>query len=360
MAWQFSARDFVLGIVVGGVVTIVILSVGLIMFIRSSNIYGLGHWKLNVRTPLPSMWMNLGFWKSDDGKPIINFSEATRALLEKMVDTAGLLVKDDATSDTRDAIAVLDLGFGCGDQTIALADMIQAQKRPRFRYVGLTLNASQVQTAQRTLHRSVKLENDAVADGLTRDSFKLYRANAAKPETWSRAVRTSVDTLADESFSERWLLALDCLYHFSPSRKPIFKFAAQTLDAHAMVFDLVLNEKASKLNTLLIRVVGYILSCPFYTFLTKEQYRDQLIECGYDRAHIEIIEISDHVFAGLSAFLRRQDTALSQYGIGIGGFKLVGRIYEWLDRTRVVNAVIVVARTKGKVAKGTISAAPGT
>lgn len=350
MAWEFSARDFVLGIVTGGVTTVALLFIGAFIFLRSYNIYSVGHWKLNIKTPFPSMWMNLGFWKTNDGKPIIHFSEAARALLERIVDAAGLLARDQdlKTDPPRESVAVLDLGFGCGDQTIALAEMIQAQTRPQFKYVGLSLDSSQVQTAQRTLDRALKFSGASASGGLPQDSFNLYCANAAKPDTWSRAIRTSVDALADGAFSQRWMLALDCLYHFSPSRKPAFKLAAETLNANVMAFDLVLDENASRWNKFLVRIVGLVMNCPLYTFLPEEQYREQLVECGYDGARIEIEEISDHVFGGVSGFLRTQEAALSQYGIGIGGFKLAGRLFEWFDRTRVVRAVIVVARRKSE------------
>ncbi|OAA51819.1 hypothetical protein NOR_00412 [Metarhizium rileyi] len=343
----FSPRDFVLGIVAGSLIAVALISVGTFMFLRTSGVYSLGHWKLNLRTPFQSMWMNLGFWKTDEGKPIEHFDEATRALLEQILTAAGLRAPD-GSSQRMDSVALLDLGFGCGDQTIALAELIHAEKRAGFRYVGLTLDDAQLRTAQRRVDRTLASENGRGATGFSRDSFTLFRANAAKPETWSRVIRSSVNSLADEVFTERWLMALDCLYHFSPSRRPIFKLAAKALDAQVMAFDLILDEKASRWKTLLVRLVGLVMGCPLYTFLTEAQYRDQLVECGYDAERIEIRDISDHVFAGVSGYLKRQEAALSQYGISLGGFKLAGRLFEWFDETRVVKAAIVVGRTRRK------------
>lgn len=59
---SFSPRDFILGIVVGFLIAVALISIGTFAFLRTSDIYSLGHWKLNLRTPLRSMWMNLGFW----------------------------------------------------------------------------------------------------------------------------------------------------------------------------------------------------------------------------------------------------------------------------------------------------------
>lgn len=115
-----------------------------------------------------------------------------------------------------------------------------------------------------------------------------------------------------------------------------------------MAFDLILNDDASLLQTAAVRLLGFALSCPLRTFLTGAQYRAQMVECGYDEEQIEIRDISDCVFAGLAGFLKKQDAALSPYGIYMGGYKLVGRVYEWFDRTRVVKAAIVVGRTKNR------------
>lgn len=270
-------------------------------------------------------------------KPVYRFDEACLGLLREVLVTARLLERvrsGDTRPQTRGAVAVLDLGFGCGDQTLALARLLEHP--PGFRYVGLTLDDAQRQTASRALHR--ELASSAA-------SFTLFCANAAKPGTWTPAVGAAVHELAKDGFEERWLLALDCLYHFSPSRRPIFSLAAQELGANAMAFDLMLNPKASRRDRMLVRLVGLMMNCPLRTFLTEEQYRAQLVQCGYDADQTVVRDISDDVFAGVTAYLGRQEQALSRYAISMGGFKLAGRLFGWFDRTRVVRAVIVVART---------------
>ncbi|KAL7924597.1 hypothetical protein ACQKWADRAFT_271342 [Trichoderma austrokoningii] len=328
------AGDFVLGFLAGCAAIIVVLTLVACSLLTSGDIYGLGHWKLNARAPFPSMWMNLGYWTNDDGTPIQHLDEAARNMLLHILRAAGLV-----SNDVTRSLAVLDVGFGCGDQTVALAELIQAASRPQFRYVGLTLNETQRQAAQQRLDASLLAENM---------SIRLFQADAAKPESWNKAIGTAVDNLSDKAFSECWLLGLDCLYHFSPSRKPIFKHAAQKMEANVMAFDLILGDGVSLWQTLAVRLLGFILLCPWQTFLTEEQYRDQLVECGYDRGDIEVRDVSDHVFAGLAGFLQRQDAALRPYGISLTGYSVVGRVYGWLDRTRVLKAAIVVGRKKSK------------
>jgi hypothetical protein len=286
--------------------------------------------------------------KTPQGAPIEKFPEACSALLDQIVRAAGLLDDDDpgAISGSRGSLAILDLGFGCGDQTWQLAKLAQVQGWRGFRYVGLTLNDAQVQTSRRRIYREIAMAGNGIDTDV--DSFSLFCANAAKPETWNPQVAEAVRSLADEKYTERWLLALDCLYHFSPSRKPVLKHAAKELDANFMAFDLLLNEKASTSDVWKARLIGKMMGCPLKTFLSEAEYRDQLVECGYDRNEITIKEITDDVFSGLVKFLDRQDQLLTEYGVSMAGFKLAGRLFNWFDKTRVVRAVVVVARTKSK------------
>ncbi|PHH82719.1 hypothetical protein CDD82_5074 [Ophiocordyceps australis] len=352
MPWHLSDRSFGLGVVVGFLGSLALAVSLATIVLRTRHVYSLGHWKLNMRTPLRSMWMNLGYWKTPDGKPVEYFDEACQGLLRAILEAAGLLtvprVTDGDTDATPKGTAVLDLGFGCGDQTLALARLVPLETRRKFGYVGLTLNETQVRTATGMLDRELVSCAGAITQLPHRACFTLYCADAARPDTWSPAIRQSVQQLADQSFTQRWLLALDCLYHFSPSRRPILQFAARKLDAGVMAFDLILNEQASTTQRLLVRAVGIMMNCPWHTFLTEDEYRAQLVECGYDTNTITIQDISDNVFAGVSGYILRQEAALGRYGISIGGFKLAARLFAWFDRTRVVKAVIVVGRSKGK------------
>ncbi|KAF4448769.1 hypothetical protein F53441_7876 [Fusarium austroafricanum] len=343
----FDQDSFGLGFACGLVAALGTAGIIAFVVMRMSDIYGLGHWKLNITARPPSMWMNVGYWKTQSGEPIDKFPDACAALLEQVVRTAGL--SDDGPSRTapRGSLAVLDLGFGCGDQTWQLAKLAESQGWRDFRYVGLTLNDAQVQTSRRRIYRELS-ETGANFSGIDAESFSLFRADAAKPQTWSPEVAKAVYSVADEKYTERWLLALDCIYHFSPSRKPVLQHAAKELDAQYMAFDLLLNEKASTANIWKARLIGKMMGCPLRTFLSETEYRDQLVECGYDRNEIIIKEITDDVFSGLVKFLDRQDQLLAEYGVSMGGFKLAGRLFNWFDRTRVVRAVVVVARTKSK------------
>ncbi|PFH61595.1 hypothetical protein XA68_16945 [Ophiocordyceps unilateralis] len=327
MVWVLAAPDFVLGIVVGIVASVLLAAAIAATALRASAAYSLGHWKLNLKTPSVSLWMNLGYWRDEGGKPVGRFDEACLGLLVEMLKTAKLVGRGSEAG----TVAVLDLGFGCGDQTLALARLLRPKSNHHFRYVGLTLDRSQLRAAERRLQRELASPEDASLV-LSRECFQLFCADAAKPASWTPAIRDAVLGVGDADFADRWLLALDCLYHFSPSRRPVFGFAAQTLDANVVAFDLILNEKASRRDTLLVCMVGLLMSCPLRTFLTEDRYKADMVECGYDPESIVIRDISDDVFAGVADYLGRQEDALSRYGISIGGFKLAGRLFGWRNR----------------------------
>ncbi|KAH6683743.1 hypothetical protein F5X68DRAFT_137138 [Plectosphaerella plurivora] len=332
----------------GGLLTAaVLIMLATFAFMRTSDVYGLGHWKLNVKMPLATI---CAIFDPDvprttpDGKPVQVFEEACASLLRELLITAGLLGDQSRGRDNaRQAFGVLDLGFGCGEQTWELTRLLDLGSWADFRYVGLSLNQAQVQAASRKIYQEVSR-----TDQLKAESFSLFCANAATPGSWNPQTEAAVGCLADEKFTERWLLALDCLYHFKPSRKPVLEHAARKLDANFMAFDLILNEKASFWDTWKLRAIGIMMGCPTYTFLTEDQYREQLVECGYDRRCTEVRDISAHVFPGVVAFINDQERALGQYGISMGGYKLAGRLFEWFGKSKAVKASLIVARTKGK------------
>ncbi|KAK0638507.1 hypothetical protein B0T16DRAFT_338528, partial [Cercophora newfieldiana] len=233
------------------------------------------------------------------------------------------------------SVAILDLGFGCGDQTWELGRLLGLADWGRVNYVGLTLNASQFRAAaQRCLEQQSTFTNSTIS---------LFNADAA---SWSPDIHKAVESLADESGSERWLLALDCLYHFSPSRRPIFQYASRKLDASIATFDLILNGSAPFHQKLITRVVGVLMGCTWRAFLTEEEYVKQLVGCGYERERITIRDVSDDVFPGLVGYLGKQDGNLAEYGISLGsGFRLARKVFAWFERTSVIRGVIVIARS---------------
>ena len=252
---------------------------------------------------------------------------------------------------------VIDLGFGCGDQSIYLAQLARKIQRNGDSatdssrhylldsYVGLTIVPSQFRFANERLHSSSNRSGGSV---------KLFCADAAQPSTWTKDIQeAATDTSTEEDGTDvaltapnqaTWVLALDTLYHFIPSREPIFRHAFGKLNASIMAFDLLLSDTPSIWDLILLRLVCFFASTPFSNFLTITEYRNRLFAAGYDRNKIEIRDISDHVFAGMASFIERRDGELRNTGMTIGRYRVAGKVFKWWARSGIVRGCIVIAR----------------
>lgn len=245
------------------------------------------------------------------------------------------------------SIAILDVGFGCGDQTWELAKALEAPTWKDYRYVGLTLDAVQHEIAQQRQEREIASAN-RVGIKLWPGSFRLFRADAAKPESWERPVRDVVGALGSSEFTDKWFIALDCLYHFSPSRAPIFRYSAQTFGADLMAFDLLLNDKVTWFGALTLKTLSLFSGSPSGALITEQRYIAQLVASGYDKESIKINDITYDVLPGLVAYLDRQQRALAPYGISLGKYKVARRLFKWFSDSGTVRAAIIVAKLKVK------------
>jgi hypothetical protein len=141
-----------------------------------------------------------------------------------------------------------------------------------------------------------------------------------------------------------WLLALDTMYHFRPSRLPLLHYAHDTLHASFMAFDLILSEKASWRQRLTLRLVCWLTGSPFSNFITEEDYIPMLVNAGYDPSGISIRDVSRQVFPGISGYLSRRVKEAQPYGMKMGKFHAAEIVFGWWARSGVVRGIVVVAR----------------
>ncbi|EFQ33025.1 hypothetical protein CGRA01v4_00492 [Colletotrichum graminicola] len=305
-----------------------------------NGVYDNDHWKLNVKVPSTTMWMNMGYWTGDDGQRIRDFQQACRALLHQVLAEAGVLRGEHPTR----RLAVLDLGIGCGDQSLELARLVRQSSWDEYRYVGLTLNPSQFRIA---LEKPFRASQEP---GGPDESIQVFQADAARPDTWGPGVKSATTSLTDArpGGQARWVLALDSLYHFFPDRRRILEYAAREFDASFMAFDLLLSDTASGRQKLLVKLLGLAMGCPVGAFVTETEYKKQLDEAGYDGRHVRFRDVTDDVFSGLVDHIRAQEEALRPFGISMAKFKVAGKFFDWFAKSNVLRATVVVAQRKPK------------
>jgi hypothetical protein len=282
---------------------------------------------------------------------------ACRDLLNEVLETADFSYTKESAKiqrGIRRSKCLIDLGFGCGEQTIYL--MSGASIRPSDRewwdcqrpcvrwdyYIGVTLEKKQFQHAAERMREFRQCDPQRGAKFPDLPDVKLFCENAANPEAWSEDLKVNVVT-AIENTHDHWVLALDTLYHFSPSRWSVIKHLAR-LETSFMAFDLCLSSQASLRERIILRILTNFMGAPWANFGTIEQYREKLIEAGYLDESITIKDISPHVFEPLAAFLEAQDRRLKVVGYGLGPFKVAQWMFAWWGQSGVVRGVIVVAK----------------
>lgn len=227
--------------------------------------------------------------------------------------------------------------------------------KPLFdRYIGITIDKMQYDFAKRRI-------DAAKRETQTKTVTDVFCADAADPSSWPSELQDAISSTflaeegrtATENRTERYVLALDTLYHFRPSRREIFKYSHSTLQANFLAFDMFLAPPPPKrtlktiLNSLFLRILTPGLSAPFSNFVTFDTYNLQLQEAGYAAEDITIEDITDDVFPGLATFLETRYQELAALGLtGFSKWRISGWLFRWLAAGDVLRAGIVVARRK--------------
>ncbi len=303
------------------------------------------------------------------------------------------LIDEDGYRTGRWPIKLIDLGFGCGDQTIEITKNYPTLASS---YIGLTIDPKQHNFAHQRLSslgllQDLSLTTDTPSDHPNKEeqaeldeypnhqtdflhqkledhvkevngrekNVHLFCADAAQPAKWTDEIKEAItpnlakqlrETSQKPSLSkmrkqETWVLGLDTLYHFSPSRQPIFNHAYQKLQASIMAFDLIFGEGTTLVERACMRIIALVMGCPMSNFMTAIEYRKQLLKAGYVEDKVEINDISEYVFKGLADYLKKRDEELEVYlGRGLGAYKVFGWVLRWWARSGIVRGCIVVAK----------------
>lgn len=303
------------------------------------------------------------------------------------------LIDEDGYRTGRWPIKLVDLGFGYGDQTI---DIMTNYPTLASSYIGFTIDSTQHKFAHRRLSSLCLLKDPSLTtdtpfnnpkqekpaelveypnnsiylllqqleygakklNGEGRN-VKIFCADAGQPAKWTDEVKEAIKpnlakqlqaspqklSLSKLRKQETWILGLDILYYFSPSREPIFNHAYQKLQASIMAFDLMFGEETTLLERICMRIIAKFMGCPMRNFMTATEYRRQLLKAGYEEDKVEMNDISEYVFKGLADYLNKRDEELEVYlGRGYGTYKVFGWVLSWWARSGIVRGCIVVAK----------------
>ncbi|KAF9544246.1 hypothetical protein EC957_012292 [Mortierella hygrophila] len=283
--------------------------------------YGLQHAFLNLE--VTGWWFNMGFWDKDK-VPTMRFQDACKALVDKV--TSRL----DITSSSH----ILDVGFGCGDQ-----DVYMAQLYKPARITGITIEPIQHHAAQDLVKRTPTPGTDI--NLYVADASKLPQFLESTPDLFASSTPSS-----DRLFSH--VISIDSAYHYN-TRAAFLKNAAQVLAPNTgrlALADMILAKPAptSGFGLSIFKTVFGAMEVPPVNMKMMDEYRQDLVDAGFVDIEIECIE--ERVFSGLATHIENQT---SRFGGMVGPgvkwtYSALAKGLWWLDRSKWLHFVVVKAR----------------
>ncbi|KAF9957588.1 hypothetical protein BGZ65_001969 [Modicella reniformis] len=282
--------------------------------------YGLQHAFLNLE--ITGWWFNMGLWdKANNSNKPVRFQDACKALVEKVTGRIGI--------DQRSHI--LDVGFGCGDQDVYMAQLYQPAQ-----ITGITIERIQHHAAQELIKR---IETPGT-------EIQLYVADASKLPEFLESTPAIFHGSGHRQFTH--VVSIDSAYHYN-TRAQFLKNAAKVLipeTGYLAMADMILARPrpTSSWNQSIFEAVFRAMEVPPTNMKTLEEYRQDLMDAGFVDIEIEFIE--DRVFSGLAAYIENQSARLGgmmKPGVNWTYWGLA-RGLRWLDRSKWLHFVVVKAR----------------
>ncbi|OBZ82145.1 Erythromycin 3''-O-methyltransferase, partial [Choanephora cucurbitarum] len=151
---------------------------------QQSELYGLRNLLVNLELPPKSAWFNMGLWD----RPNLNYSQACQNLVREVTEQCAIQPNS----------SILDVGFGCGDSCLFLAEHYQSKVK------GITNEQSQLTVA-----------NKRIPDHL-KEQIALILGSADDLSTYTSSEKHDAVLSIDSAyhFNTRWDFlrnAFDCL-----------------------------------------------------------------------------------------------------------------------------------------------------
>lgn len=261
-------------------------------------------------------WGNLGLWS----RPGMRYADACAGLADRVVQGLGL------GPDTR----LVDVGFGCGDQVLRWISRYGVR-----RVHGLNVSRSQTALARQRV----------AAAGHGDIAQQLEQGSATDLYAWWSA-RAAAGVKADA------VVALDCAYHFAPSRRVFLRQAASVLrpGGRLALCDVVLARADLSLRQRAVLAgMARLSHIPAANLLTAKDYRLQLGRAGFEIEHFD--DLTAAVFTPFGEWLDRYRAALHpalRRRVAWTRYRATASFLRWADQERVLRYVVCVAGRRGR------------
>jgi SAM-dependent methyltransferase len=226
---------------------------------------------------------------------------------------------------------ILDCGSGCGEQDFWLVDHLDVEH-----IVAINIAPEQVEWARRRMQSLDRVRAGKSGEAQSRllsgrIRFRVGSATEiphllAKEEqsTEQQEEAASSSSSLSRSLSFTHVLAVDCAYHFAPSRASFLQqsFAALEPGGCLALVDILPRfptniaslpggAEAQQLALpflwrLGLRAVSSACGIPTANLHSLPAYRAALVAAGFPEANIEVQDISDHMAGGFARFVQQK------------------------------------------------------
>ncbi|KAI8605004.1 S-adenosyl-L-methionine-dependent methyltransferase [Dissophora ornata] len=229
------------------------------------------------------------------------------------------------------AISLIDVGFGCGDQDVYMAQLYQPAQ-----ITGITIEPIQHHAAQELVQRT----------STPGTNIQLYVADASKLPEFLESTPSVFNATTGHHFTH--VISIDSAYHYN-TRAEFLKNAAMVLapgTGRLAMADMILAKPAptSGLGRKIFEMVFSAMEVPAVNMKMMDEYKQDLIDAGFVDIEIECIE--ERVFSGLAEYIESQTGRLGglvKPGVNWTYWTLCKGLW-WLDRSKWLHFVIVKAR----------------
>ncbi|KAG2236772.1 S-adenosyl-L-methionine-dependent methyltransferase [Thamnidium elegans] len=247
---------------------------------EKNELYGLRHLLFNLRLPPTTLWFNMGLWD----KPDLTFPQACENLVHAVA----------KVMDIKPVSTVLDVGFGCGDSCIVLAEQYT------LKVTGITNELSQWRIASDRIS-STKLKDQIT---LIHGSADDLNQHISSTEIYDYIV--SIDSAYH--YNTRWDFLKNALTYLKPK--------GGTIGLYDLCIDSEFLKEVSSMQYSFLKLICKASHIPIRNLVTVEEYQKRLVDMGYEK--IEMISLDRaHVFGGLSESFNDQYNTVMKYGIGV-------------------------------------------
>lgn len=246
-------------------------------------------------------------------------------------------------------VSILELGCGCAEAALYLLNNNSDQIAS---YVGLNINGPQARLCEARLE---DWKAGHTEKGATGKVIRAFRADAAQPSTWSKELTDSVNTAmlsnapSIQGHPNRWLVAIDSMYHFKAGREAILTHGRERFGTSLIAADFIKVDKLNTFQRWLLYLTLDGLQIPWKTTLTRQEYIEMLVRCGYDRDSIQITDITEHVFTHYADFMAEKRKRWEEIGGSVEAmrpFTFFGWVMRYWGWAGTLRSIVVVAHPK--------------